>query len=431
MTRTSWCVNLGAVLALGGAARADDGPCKPCQPSTAPCRTSAEECPCYPTVTRDNRQLSAQQRIEDRLLSHFNLTFQQTPLRQVIDDLRALSGITIVLDIEALREANVNLDCPVSLKVKDMSLRSALTLLLKPARLAYILKDDALQITTENELRGKLVMVAYPVADLIVPAGSGEGALPPFLCRKFQEMAGKQAPRMTAEDTLIRVITTTIAPNGWADTSGSGTIQYFPLGLSLVVNQTVDVQEQIVALLTSLRREQALEDREVSVATRVVTRTATGDEVLDLPKITFYRGQRVWTGVGKSVAIRTGTIRDCLDNGSADDEAQEGGARKPADQARNGITLKLCVTKAVAGKLKLDATFEKSEISEATPTGLQVCGQTCRTIQQVESGSSVKMVLSRDERGKPRSWVIMTVTELPVEEECEQIFLGVLPPIPH
>src|SRR5262249_32252539 len=149
---------------------------------------------------------------------------------------------------DALREAGVSLDMPLSLKVEDMALKSALNILLKQAWLTYVIKDEALQITTMECARGKLKMVTYPVPDLVVPIKDGFCELAPFLCQMYPEFAGKLTPGMTAEEVLIRVITSAIEPNSWSEVGGKGTIQYFPLGLSLVINQTQDIQEQIADL---------------------------------------------------------------------------------------------------------------------------------------------------------------------------------------
>ncbi len=103
--------------------------------------------------------------------------------------------------------------------------------------------------------RGKLVTKAYSVAELVVPVGE----------------PGKQGEaRKTCENDLIRTIQQTLARATWASNGGDGTIDYFPLSGTLIVNQTPDVQEQVADLLSRLRREQdtevALEVRLVSVA---------------------------------------------------------------------------------------------------------------------------------------------------------------------
>ena len=82
--------------------------------------------------------------------------------------------------------------------------------------------------------------------------------------------AGTRSPgqAQTIEDLLIKLITNTIKPQSWAEVGGSGTIDYFPLGMALVINQTPDVQEQVQELLDALRR---LQDLEVSVEVRMIS----------------------------------------------------------------------------------------------------------------------------------------------------------------
>src|SRR5207253_7506923 len=58
-----------------------------------------------------------------------------------------------------------------------------------------------------------------------------------------------QATKKTLEDVLIKLITNTIRPETWDSMGGPGTIDYFPLGMALTINQTPDIQEQIQELL--------------------------------------------------------------------------------------------------------------------------------------------------------------------------------------
>ncbi len=69
-------------------------------------------------------------------------------------------------------------------------------------------------------------------------------------------------------DTLIELITATIAPDTWDDVGGQGSIQGFPTNLSLVVSQTQEVHEQIADLLEQLRR---LQDLQVTIEVRFIT----------------------------------------------------------------------------------------------------------------------------------------------------------------
>src|SRR5205814_2291259 len=56
--------------------------------------------------------------------------------------------------------------------------------------------------------------------------------------------------------------------DSWQDASGPGTIDYHPLGMTLVINQTLDIHEQIADLLAALRR---LQDQEVAIEVRLIT----------------------------------------------------------------------------------------------------------------------------------------------------------------
>ncbi len=87
------------------------------------------------------------------------------------------------------------------------------------------------------------------------------------------------APQKTLEDRLIRLIVSTIKPESWDANGGRGTIDYFPLGMALTVNQTPEIQEQVAQLLAALRR---LQDEQIAVEVRVINvPKGFGDKVAD------------------------------------------------------------------------------------------------------------------------------------------------------
>src|SRR5207244_3698260 len=107
--------------------------------------------------------------IERRLDLPISFDFKDTPLKQVIEDLRDWTGINIVPDQPALDDENISLDRPVTMHLEGVATKSALNLLLHQAHLIYVIKDEVLQITTEAHARGKLVAKTYQVADLVIP----------------------------------------------------------------------------------------------------------------------------------------------------------------------------------------------------------------------------------------------------------------------
>jgi hypothetical protein len=192
-----------------------------------------------PSNPSPKSQTRKEREIEDRLTKPVNFNFTDVPLRQVIDDLRAWCGINVVADIRALQDEGVSLDSPINIKLEQVSLKSALKLLLKQVGLTYVIKDEVLQITTERCGRGKLVTKTYQVADLLTSGFKAE------------------ADGNDHAKTLITLITSTVEPKSWSEMGGWATIDYFPLSMSLVVNATPDVQEQVEDLLGALRHLQA------------------------------------------------------------------------------------------------------------------------------------------------------------------------------
>jgi type II secretory pathway component GspD/PulD (secretin) len=107
--------------------------------------------------------------------------------------------------------------------------------------------------------RNEVVTVVYQVADLVVPLDEGDGA--------------KAA---TLEGSLMDLIKMTVRRNSWKEQGGAGCLQYYPLGMALVVTQTREAQEEVADLLRALRR---LQDVQVCIEMRIVqTSRDTADE---------------------------------------------------------------------------------------------------------------------------------------------------------
>lgn len=91
----------------------------------------------------------------------------------------------------------------------------------------------------------KMRQVVYSVADLLF-VDYDEAGLP------FPRQDNDSG--CSSEDQLIQVLMTKIAPDSWAPAGGPGVIQYFPLGMSLVVNQSDEVHAEIQKVLAQFSR---------------------------------------------------------------------------------------------------------------------------------------------------------------------------------
>jgi hypothetical protein len=122
----------------------------------------------------------------------------------------------------------------------------------------------------------KLVTKTYNVADLVVPIADGN-AVATLDEVVYGKGDGKRKEGGTCEDHLIRLLTHTVSPKTWTTAGGHGTVEYFPLSLALVVNQTPGVHEKIEKLLGDLRR---LQETQVAIEVCVVSVTDAGLERL-------------------------------------------------------------------------------------------------------------------------------------------------------
>lgn len=267
--------------------------------------------------------------IEQKLKTPISLRFQEMPLAQVVDELSKLAQINMHLDQRGLAEEGVATDTPVTIELsQEISLKSALNLILEPLRLSYVIKDEVLKITSEHLRDGEIFTVTYNVADLVTPipnfapngrmglAGAlrdAESAVPMYggmggdaplqvvasnsgassnammnssLLAQVNSASSAAMSAANASlppgfgpgglgggtgadfDSLIELITTTIAPTTWDEVGGPGAIQSYQNNLSLVISQTQEVHEEIADLLTQLRR---LQDLQVTIEVRFIT----------------------------------------------------------------------------------------------------------------------------------------------------------------
>jgi type II secretory pathway component GspD/PulD (secretin) len=164
----------------------------------------------------------------------------------------------------------------------------------------YSIENETLMITNRLEQETKFVNVAYNVADLVIPVGNGNaasmsqlGGLAPQasnaqpngngLYQVNDDLAvsisgngrtgsggstGSKVNSAADFSGLINLITTTVEPGSWDVDGGQGTIGQEENTLSLVIRQTTSVHEQIVDLLTQLRK---LQDLQVTVEVRFIS----------------------------------------------------------------------------------------------------------------------------------------------------------------
>jgi type II secretory pathway component GspD/PulD (secretin) len=114
--------------------------------------------------------------------------------------------------------------------------------------------DQAKVCTTSPRPPQRLVVKSYAVADLVIAPPSAGGP-----------QAG--VPK-TLERELVKKLTTAVEPTCWAMAGGNCTLDYFPVGMALVVNATPTVHESIDKYLDGLRQ---IQDTQFSINLVVAT----------------------------------------------------------------------------------------------------------------------------------------------------------------
>lgn len=267
--------------------------------------------------------------IQESLREKVQVRFNNQPLKEVLETLGSLTNVNIYLDPQGMGAEGVTSDTPVTINItQPISLKSALNLILEPLRLSYVIQNEVLRITSETNRDSNVYHKVYHVADLVIPIpnfvadyntglpaaireahrslgyggtpqpgassaltfaandldpsgtpksvlaqSNGLGLLPSSSqARPAQPLgygAGSMGGAAMADfDTLIELITSTIAPDSWEEVGGPGAIEEFRTNLSLVISQTQDVHDQIADLLEQLRR---LQDLQVTIEVRFIT----------------------------------------------------------------------------------------------------------------------------------------------------------------
>jgi hypothetical protein len=169
------------------------------------------------------------------LNSTISVDFKDNKLEDIISYLQDKTGQTIFLDKDALKDAMVEYETPITLKANKVSVRALLRKILNDLNLTYIIKDEIIQVTSYEKARKSMVVRAYPVADLVT--SNVDSRLPPGAQRLLILQNAAQ---------LIDVIKTTVATDSWANPDaenggGGGTISFNLATMSLVIKQSAEL----------------------------------------------------------------------------------------------------------------------------------------------------------------------------------------------
>jgi hypothetical protein len=188
------------------------------------------------------------------------VAFDETPLEDVLDNLREASGANIWVNWPALAREGIDGDTPVTVQLEDVILGRLLDLICaelcqEGASVAFGHSHNVIEFSTASALRSPTpdvtaVQAVYDVRKIVEAARDSRR-----VARQRGGEPGKAATPVEDPDEtpgeLIEVITQTISPDDWSRKGGRlGSVEYFA-GL-LVVRAPAVTQAKVADLLEQM-----------------------------------------------------------------------------------------------------------------------------------------------------------------------------------
>jgi hypothetical protein len=236
---------------------------------------------CFAAKNAANAQTRAQL---DRVLPAVN--FANVTLKDAIDFLRDVSGSNIHVNWKAIEAAGITQDTPINIKLRQVSLRKVLGLLLSEASggvgLTFYIDDGVIEITTTEIADNQMYTVVYSVQDLLVEpppfveppqfdlsyaanrgtvggggggggggrgggggsgGSSGQGGLFGQSGSSWNQQQNQPRDKDAKAKELVDLIVETVSPSIWVQNGGKATIRFF--NGNLIVTAPRSVHEAI------------------------------------------------------------------------------------------------------------------------------------------------------------------------------------------
>ncbi len=256
---------------------------------------------------QNSSESSADKLVRNRLNDSVGrLSVNDQPFSEVVKLLRNETGTNIVVNWNALTNAGVSRQTPISLTLRSVPFKKVLSIVLQQAQgssgttLGYSIDEGVITISTKDQLAQLSVVRVYDITDLLIQPPNFGGNAPSFNLQSATQNStaqvsasgggglgggggqslfqggggaaggaagganGGQKTRGQMVREITRLIENTVDRNSWVANGGTaGNVR--ELNGQLVISQTPDNQSKIESLLEKLREARAIE---ISVNTR-------------------------------------------------------------------------------------------------------------------------------------------------------------------
>lgn len=178
-----------------------------------------------PTARRVRLDRIVEDSIQQKLLKRVTLKIHERTLEDALSEVSKEHDLPVAIDRATLSDEGVALDQTLSLDVEDITLRSALRLILQQFQLDTIIRDEILTVTTSVRAGESLENRIYDVDSLL---------------------------RKDDFTELIEVITSCVEPDQWDEVGGPCSVRELDTTRSLGIRATERVHELVASLLTDL-----------------------------------------------------------------------------------------------------------------------------------------------------------------------------------
>ena len=191
-----------------------------------------------------SRMSEKEKTIVKALGSSMSLTMEGEQLKYFLDAMEKQLGIPLVIDKQALETAGIGLETPINIRARNWSARSVLRKVFSDLGIAYIIRSEEVQVTTQETARETMVTRSYYIGDLLPIFGNNNVAglnnvyMDPF--SRMNMVAASQAQFSQTLTGIVDSIKSQVDPSSWAP-NGQGSIVFEPLSMSLIVKQTAEV----------------------------------------------------------------------------------------------------------------------------------------------------------------------------------------------
>jgi general secretion pathway protein D len=177
-----------------------------------------------------------EQEILKSLSKPISTDFDKANFKDVIQYLTDQLGCDIVVDQGALNDALVTSETQISLKVSKVSARTVLRKILGELGLAYVIKNDVIQVVSKEQAERMMVKRTYYLGDLL---SGGQFATAGIRFNPGIDMLQAQQNVIN----IIGLIQSSVDPDSWEANGkgGKGSISFYAPLMAIIVVNTAEV----------------------------------------------------------------------------------------------------------------------------------------------------------------------------------------------